>query len=127
MAGGDGSQALVASVASRHGVPFVVVPAGTRNHFALDLGIDREDVVGALDAFDDGVERVIDLAEVNGRVFVNNASMGVYAKIVQSDDYRDAKMPARRPRCCPSCSDPTPRRSTSTSTFRTAARPPRPS
>ena len=92
MAGGDGSQALVASVASRHGIPFVVIPAGTRNHFALDLGIDREDVVGALDAFDDGVDRRIDLAEVNGRVFVNNASMGLYARIVQSTEYRDAKV-----------------------------------
>ena len=47
---------------------------------------------GALDAFEDGVDRVIDLAEVNGRVFVNNASMGVYAKIVQSAEYRDAKV-----------------------------------
>ena len=92
MAGGDGSQALVASVASRHGVPFVVVPAGTRNHFALDLGLDRADVVGALDAFDDGIERRIDLAELNGRVFVNNASMGLYAKVVQSPEYRDAKV-----------------------------------
>ncbi|HEU4546454.1 MAG TPA: diacylglycerol kinase family protein, partial [Microlunatus sp.] len=92
MAGGDGSQALVASVASRHGLPFVVVPAGTRNHFALDLGIDREDVPGSLDAFRDGVDRVIDLAEVNGRVFVNNAAMGVYATVVQSADYRDAKI-----------------------------------
>lgn len=92
MAGGDGSQALVASVASRSGIPLVVVPAGTRNHFALDLGLDRADVVGALDAFTDGVDRVIDLAEVNGRVFVNNASMGVYAEIVQSGEYRDAKL-----------------------------------
>ncbi|HVK35105.1 MAG TPA: diacylglycerol kinase family protein [Microlunatus sp.] len=92
MAGGDGSQALVASVASRHGLPFVVVPAGTRNHFALDLGIDREDVPGSLDAFRDGVDRLIDLAEVNGRVFVNNAAMGVYATVVQSADYRDAKI-----------------------------------
>ena len=92
MAGGDGSQALVASVASRHGIPFVVVPAGTRNHFALDLGIDREDVPGSLDAFGDGVDVVIDLAEVNGRVFVNNAAMGIYATIVQSADYRDAKI-----------------------------------
>jgi diacylglycerol kinase family enzyme len=92
MAGGDGSQALVASVASRHGIPMVVVPAGTRNHFALDLGIDREDVVGALDAYEHGIERRIDLAEVNGRVFVNNSSMGLYAKIVQSQDYRDAKV-----------------------------------
>ncbi len=92
MAGGDGSQALVASVASKHDIPHVVIPAGTRNHFALDLGLDRDDVVGALDAFADAVERVIDLAEVNGRVFVNNASMGVYAKVVQSAEYRDAKV-----------------------------------
>jgi diacylglycerol kinase family enzyme len=92
MAGGDGSQALVASVASRHAIPHVVVPAGTRNHFALDLGLDRDDVVGALDAYSDGIERTIDLAEVNGRVFVNNASMGVYAKVVQSPEYRDAKL-----------------------------------
>ena len=92
MAGGDGSQALVASVASRHGIPMVVIPAGTRNHFALDLGMDRADVVGALDAFDDGVDRVIDLAEVNGRTFVNNASMGLYAEVVQSAEYRDAKV-----------------------------------
>ena len=92
MAGGDGSQALVASVASRYGIPHVVIPAGTRNHFALDLGLDRDDVVGALDAYSEGVERTIDLAEVNGRVFVNNASMGVYAKVVQSPEYRDAKL-----------------------------------
>ena len=82
----------MASVASRHGIPMVVIPAGTRNHFALDLGIDRDDVVGALDAYDDGVDRRIDLAEVNGRIFVNNASMGLYARIVQSQEYRDAKM-----------------------------------
>lgn len=92
MAGGDGSQALVASVASRHDVPHVCIPAGTRNHFALDLGLDRDDVVGALDAFGEAVERRIDLATVNGSVFVNNASMGVYAKIVQSPEYRDAKI-----------------------------------
>jgi diacylglycerol kinase family enzyme len=92
MAGGDGSQALVATVAARHDVAHVCVPAGTRNHFALDLGLDRDDVVGALDAFTDGVERRIDLARVNDRVFVNNASLGVYAKVVQSEAYRDAKL-----------------------------------
>jgi diacylglycerol kinase family enzyme len=92
MAGGDGSQALVATVAARHGIPHVCVPAGTRNHFALDLGLDREDVVGALDAFSDGVEHRIDLATVNGRTFVNNASLGIYAKVVQSPEYRDAKL-----------------------------------
>jgi diacylglycerol kinase family enzyme len=92
MAGGDGSQALVATVAARREVAYVCVPAGTRNHFALDLGLDREDVVGALDAFTDAVERRIDLARVNDRVFVNNASLGVYAKVVQSEAYRDAKL-----------------------------------
>jgi diacylglycerol kinase family enzyme len=92
MAGGDGSQALVATVAARRGVAHVCIPAGTRNHFALDLGLDRDDVVGALDAFGDGVERRIDLAMVNDRVFVNNASLGVYAKVVQSPAYRDAKL-----------------------------------
>jgi diacylglycerol kinase family enzyme len=92
MAGGDGSQALVAGIASEHGTPFVCIPAGTRNHFALDLGVDRDDVEGALDAFLDGYERTVDLARVNGRVFVNNVSFGVYAAIVQSDEYRDAKL-----------------------------------
>ncbi len=92
MAGGDGSQALVASVAADHDIAHVCVPAGTRNHFALDLGLDRDDVIGALEAYSDGVERRIDLARVNGRVFVNNASLGVYAKVVQSDAYRDAKL-----------------------------------
>lgn len=92
MAGGDGSQALVAAAAARRGVPYVCVPAGTRNHFALDLGLDRADVVGALDAFTDGVEHRVDLGAVNGRTFVNNASLGVYAKVVQSPGYRDAKL-----------------------------------
>jgi diacylglycerol kinase family enzyme len=92
MAGGDGSQALVASVAARAGLPYVCVPAGTRNHFALDLGLNRDDVVGALDAYTDGVERQVDLATVNGRTFVNNASLGLYAHVVQSPEYRDAKL-----------------------------------
>jgi len=92
MAGGDGSQALVAGIAMAHDVVHVCVPSGTRNHFALDLGLDRDDVVGALDAFSEGIERRIDLAQLNGRVFVNNASLGIYARVVQSDAYRDAKL-----------------------------------
>jgi diacylglycerol kinase family enzyme len=92
MAGGDGSQALVAEVAMRHDVPYVCIPAGTRNHLALDLGLDRDDVVAALAGFTDGVERRIDMALVNDRVFVNNVSLGVYAEIVRSDAYRDAKL-----------------------------------
>jgi diacylglycerol kinase family enzyme len=92
MAGGDGSQALVATVAMQNDVQHVCVPAGTLNHFALDLGLDRDDVVGALDAFTDGIERRIDLASVNDRIFVNNASLGAYAGVVQSNAYRDAKL-----------------------------------
>jgi diacylglycerol kinase family enzyme len=92
MAGGDGSQALVADVARRHDVAFVCVPAGTRNHFALDLGLDRADVTAALDAYDNAVERRVDLALLGDRVFVNNASLGAYATVVQSDAYRDAKL-----------------------------------
>ena len=92
MAGGDGSQAVVAGVAAAHGVPFVCVPAGTRNHFALDLGVDRDDVVGSLDAYGAARQARVDLAEVNGRVFVNNVSLGVYARIVASAEYRDAKV-----------------------------------
>ncbi|HEY6636492.1 MAG TPA: diacylglycerol kinase family protein [Solirubrobacterales bacterium] len=92
MAGGDGSQAVVAAIAADLDLPYACVPAGTRNHFALDLGIDRNDVVGALDAFVDGGERRVDLAEVNGRVFVNNVSLGLYAEAVQNPGYREAKL-----------------------------------
>jgi diacylglycerol kinase family enzyme len=92
MAGGDGSQAIVAAIAAEHDLPYACIPAGTRNHFALDLGVDRTDVVGALEAFRNGGERRVDLAEVNGRVFVNNVSLGVYAEAVQRDEYRGAKL-----------------------------------
>jgi diacylglycerol kinase family enzyme len=92
IAGGDGSLAVVAAAALEHDLPFVCIPAGTRNHFALDLGLDRDDVVGALEGFTDGIERRIDMAYVNDRPFVNNVSLGVYAEIVQRPEYRDAKL-----------------------------------
>jgi diacylglycerol kinase family enzyme len=92
IAGGDGSMAVVATAARAHGLPFVCVPAGTRNHLALDLGVDRHDVIGALDAFTDGVERSIDVAEVNGLVFLNNVSLGIYGDAVRQSVYRDAKL-----------------------------------
>jgi diacylglycerol kinase family enzyme len=91
MAGGDGSLAIVAATARAHDLPFVCVPAGTRNHFALDLGVDRHDLVGALDAFTDGVERLVDLGVVNGRLFLNNVSLGIYGEAVRQSTYRDAK------------------------------------
>jgi diacylglycerol kinase family enzyme len=92
MAGGDGSQAIVAKVAAELDLPYACIPAGTRNHFALDLGVDRDDVVGALDAFVEGGERRVDLAEVNGQIFVNNVSLGMYAEAVQEAGYRNAKL-----------------------------------
>ncbi|MFC4604796.1 diacylglycerol/lipid kinase family protein [Rhodococcus kronopolitis] len=91
VAGGDGTQALVAAVAAEHRLPFLVISAGTRNHFAMDLGLDRADPTRSLDALRDGVELRVDLATVNGRTFVNNASFGVYAEIVRSPAYRDDK------------------------------------
>jgi diacylglycerol kinase family enzyme len=92
MAGGDGSQALVASIAVEQGLPFVCVSAGTRNHFALDLGLNRENPRESMYAFRDAVTRTVDYATVNGRFFVNNVSLGVYAQIVQEESYRDAKV-----------------------------------
>ncbi len=91
VAGGDGTQALVAGIAADHDLPFLVISAGTRNHFAMDLGLDREHPDQGLEAFTDGVELVLDLGVVGGRTFVNNASFGAYAAIVQSPAYRDDK------------------------------------
>jgi diacylglycerol kinase family enzyme len=91
VAGGDGTQALVAGIAAAHDVPLLVISAGTRNHFALDLGLDRDDPSRCLDALTDGVELRIDLGFIAGRPFVNNASFGAYAAIVQSPAYRDDK------------------------------------
>jgi diacylglycerol kinase family enzyme len=92
MAGGDGSLAVVAAAAVAHDLPFVCVPAGTRNHFAVDVGVDRHDVVGALDAFVEGVERLVDMGSVNGRAFLNNVSLGIYGEAVRQAAYRDAKV-----------------------------------
>jgi diacylglycerol kinase family enzyme len=92
VAGGDGTQALVAGIAAEHGIPFLVISAGTRNHFALDLGLDREDPARCLDALADGVELRVDLGVINGQTFVNNASFGAYAEIVETPAYRGDKM-----------------------------------
>jgi diacylglycerol kinase family enzyme len=92
VAGGDGSLTVVAQSAHAHDLPFICVPAGTRNHFALDVGVDRRDLVGALDAFTDGVERRIDLGRVNERLFLNNVSLGIYGEAVRESTYRDAKV-----------------------------------
>ncbi len=91
VAGGDGTQALVAGIAAEHDLPFLCISAGTRNHFAMDLGLDRADPGACLDALTDGVERRIDLGRIGNRTFVNNASFGAYAEVVRSPAYRDDK------------------------------------
>lgn len=92
VAGGDGSLAAVAELVSGAGAEMVCVPAGTRNHFAMDLGLDRKDPAAALDAFGEARVITIDLARVNGTAFLNNVSMGVYGEVVQSASYRERKI-----------------------------------
>jgi diacylglycerol kinase family enzyme len=87
MAGGDGSLAVVAAVAIERDLPFACVPFGTRNHFARDLGLDRDDPVGALGALVDGEERRIDVGRANDRLFLNNVSLGVYARLVHRREH----------------------------------------
>ena len=88
MAGGDGSLAAVADVAIEREVPFVVVPFGTFNHFARDLGLDRDDPArgpaGVLRTRADGSTS----ARVNGRLFLNNVSLGLYARLVHESGTR---------------------------------------
>jgi diacylglycerol kinase family enzyme len=82
VAGGDGSLGTVAGVALERDVPFVCIPFGTRNHFARDVGLDRNDPIGALAAFASAREERIDVGRVAGRIFLNNVSFGVYAHLV---------------------------------------------
>ncbi len=92
MAGGDGSLGCVAAEAMRAGIPFVCIPFGTRNHFAMDLGLDREDPLGALQSYTARAERYVDVGMIGDRVFLNNVTFGVYAEVVHSDAYRDGKL-----------------------------------
>jgi diacylglycerol kinase family enzyme len=93
VAGGDGSLGPVAAVAVELGVPFVCVPAGTRNHFAHDLGLDRADPLAALGAFR-GAERRVDVGLVGDRLFLNNVSLGAYADLIAEPGYRAGKLTA---------------------------------
>ncbi len=94
MAGGDGSQADVAAVCVAHDLPFVCIPAGTRNHFALDLNLDRSDPRLALDAFTEGIEIRVDHGRAGDRFFVNNVSLGMYPYIVEDPSYREGRLKA---------------------------------
>jgi diacylglycerol kinase family enzyme len=86
VAGGDGSLAAVVSATVERDVPFVCIPFGTRNHFARDVGLDRDDPLGALAAYD-GIERRIDIGSVGERVFLNNVSLGLYARLVHRREH----------------------------------------
>ena len=63
----------MAGIAAEQRLPFLVISAGTRNHFALDLGLDREDPAAGLAALTDGEELRVDLGIIGDRTFVNNA------------------------------------------------------
>jgi diacylglycerol kinase family enzyme len=93
VAGGDGSLAPVAKAALERDLRFVCIPFGTRNHFARDLGLDRDDAIAALDAFD-GSERRIDVAWVNDRPFLNNVSLGMYARLVHQREHHRRRLEA---------------------------------
>ena len=86
MAGGDGSLAAVADVAIERDLPFVCIPFGTRNHFARDVGLDRSDPVAALAAYD-GDERRVDVGRAGERLFLNNVSLGAYARLVHQREH----------------------------------------
>jgi diacylglycerol kinase family enzyme len=87
MAGGDGSLAVVAQAALERDLPFACIPFGTRNHFARDIGLDRDDPIGALEALVDGLEIRIDVGRANDRLFLNNVSLGLYARLVHRREH----------------------------------------
>jgi len=91
-AGGDGTVSAVAGVAVDRGLPLVVAPSGTRNHFAADAGFDLADPAANLAAVDTGLESRVDVGEVNGRIFVNNVSVGFYASMVRDPQYRTHRL-----------------------------------
>jgi diacylglycerol kinase family enzyme len=110
VAGGDGSVAAVAGVAVERGLPLAVVPTGTLNHFARDLGLDLARPLRALDALATGRERRVDVGRVNGRLFVNNVSLGVYAEMLGDPGYRADKLRVARTKLQAAFFGPGPRR-----------------
>jgi diacylglycerol kinase family enzyme/membrane-associated phospholipid phosphatase len=84
VAGGDGSVAAAAAVALEHGLPLAVIPAGTLNHFARDVGLlSPQDAVDAVLA---GEAVLVDVADVNGTPFLNTSSIGAYPEMVRRRD-----------------------------------------
>ena len=110
VAGGDGSVAAVAGVATEHDLPLVIVPVGTLNHFARDLGLDLTRPLDALDAIASTHERSVDIGRINGRPFINNVSLGVYAQMLTDPGYRQNKLGVAQAKLQAAISDPKLRR-----------------
>ena len=110
VAGGDGSVAAVAGVAMEHDLPLVIVPVGTLNHFAHDLGLDLTRPLDALDAVVSTHERMVDVGRINGRPFINNVSLGVYAQMLADPGYRQGKLGVAQAKLQAAISDPKLRR-----------------
>lgn len=89
--GGDGTINAVAGVMVGTGVHFGVLPLGTLNHFAKDLGIPL-DLADAVRNLADGVPRQVDAGEVNGRIFLNNSSLGLYPDIVRDREKQQRRL-----------------------------------
>ena len=87
--GGDGTVRTVAGVLAGTGIPLGVLPLGTLNHFAKDLGIPQE-LEAAAAVIATGATRAIDVAEVNGAIFINNSSIGIYPYMVLDRERRRA-------------------------------------
>jgi undecaprenyl-diphosphatase len=90
VAGGDGSVATAAAVALEHGLPLAVIPAGTLNHFARDVGLESPQ--DAADAVVSGSAVKVDVAEVNGTPFLNTSSIGAYPEMVRRRDRLSGRM-----------------------------------
>ena len=88
--GGDGSVNAAAEVAYETGLPLAVLPGGTLNHLARDLGID--DVAGAARGIEQGCTVEADVAEIDGRPFLNTASFGSYAELVDARERLEDKV-----------------------------------
>jgi diacylglycerol kinase family enzyme len=111
VAGGDGTVAAVAGVAVERNLPLVVVPTGTLNHFARDLGLDPARPLAVLDAFASSRrERRVDVGRINGRPFINNVSLGLYAEMLADPDYRQDKLGVAQAKLQAAFSDPKLRR-----------------
>ena len=104
VAGGDGTVRLAAGIAADAGLPLLVVPAGTFNHFAADLGVESAD--DALAALRDGDSVLVDVATADGAAFLNTASTGVYVDLVKAREQLEPSWASgppcwsRSPACC---------------------------